>query len=60
MIRINKYLRDKGLASRREADELIAAGRVFVNDKPAKEGMMIGENDKVELRGDKKSYTYQF
>lgn len=58
MIRINKYIRDKGLASRREADELIAAGKVFVNGKPAKEGMMISEEDKVELRGEKKSYRY--
>ncbi len=58
-IRINKYLRDKGFASRREADELIAAGKVFVNGALAKEGMMIGEKDKVELReAEKKAYRY--
>lgn len=58
-VRINKYIRDRGLASRREADELIAAGKVFVNGKPAKEGMMIREKDKVELRqAEKKSYRY--
>ncbi|MEK9185999.1 MAG: pseudouridine synthase [Patescibacteria group bacterium] len=57
-IRINKYLRDKGFASRREADELIAAGKIFVNGKPAKEGMKIDEQDKVEVRVEKKSYRY--
>lgn len=58
-IRINKYLRDRGLASRREADELIAAGKVFVNGGRAKEGMMIGEKDKVEVRqAEKKAYRY--
>ncbi|MEK7192156.1 MAG: pseudouridine synthase [Patescibacteria group bacterium] len=57
-IRINKYLRDKGLASRREADELIAVGKVFVNGRPAKEGMMISEKDKVELRQEKKIHRY--
>jgi len=58
-IRINKYIRDQGLASRREADELIAAGVVFVNGQKAKEGMMINEKDKVELRNiQKKSYIY--
>lgn len=57
-IRINKYLRDKGFASRREADELIAAGKIFVNGKPAKEGMMISEKDKVEVRQTEKKYRY--
>lgn len=58
-IRINKYLRDRNIASRREADELIAAGKVFVNGKLAKEGMIVGEKDKVELRqSEKKSYRY--
>ena len=33
-IRLNKYLSDAGVCSRRKADELIAAGRVAVNGKP--------------------------
>lgn len=58
-IRINKYLRDKGWASRREADEIIAAGRVLVNGKNAKQGMLINENDEVALRRpNKKKYKY--
>ncbi len=56
---INKYIRDKGLASRREADELIAAGQVLVNGQPAKTGMMITERDRVELRQSQaKQYVY--
>ncbi len=58
-IRINKYLRDKGIASRREADQIIAEGRVFVNGKRAEMGMTVGEQDKVILRGkNKKEYQY--
>ena len=48
-IRINKYLRDTGLASRRESDELIKNGYVLVNGKSAILGMIINENDKVVL-----------
>ena len=33
-VRLNKYLSDAGVCSRRKADELIAAGRVAVNGKP--------------------------
>ena len=34
-IRLNKYLGDSGLCSRRAADRLIAAGTVLVNGSPA-------------------------
>ena len=57
-LRINKYLRDRGLASRREADKLIADGKVFVNGKPAKTGMLINDGDDVSVRGKEKKYTY--
>lgn len=56
--RINKYLRDKGLASRREADALIEEGKVFVNGRRAKTGMLISAEDKVVVRGEKKAYQY--
>lgn len=52
-IRINKYLRDKGLASRREADKLVEAGLVFINRKRAENGSMVNENDKVTLKENK-------
>ncbi len=59
-IRINKYIRDQGLASRREADELIARGKVLVNGTRAKEGMMISEGDEVTLAEEYASPDYQY
>ena len=57
-IRINKYLRDKGLASRREADKLVENGMVFINRKKAENGMLVNENDKVEVKGKPKDNKY--
>ena len=61
-IRINKYLRDKGLASRREADKLVESGLVFVNGKRVESGTMVTEKDKVVLKESKgqqkKEYKY--
>ena len=57
-IRINKYLRDKGLASRREADVLVGNGSVFVNGKRVANGAMVNEKDNVSLKGIKKEYQY--
>jgi 23S rRNA pseudouridine2604 synthase len=54
-MRINKYLSENGYCSRREADRLIQAGKVFVNDVKAKLGDDIGKNDDVRVLGrDKK------
>lgn len=41
LIRLNRYLSDAGYCSRRKADELIAAGRVLVNQKVAILGQKI-------------------
>ncbi|MBR0037026.1 MAG: hypothetical protein IJP70_05240 [Bacteroidales bacterium] len=50
--RINKYLSESGVCSRREVDELIETGRVEVNHKPARIGMQIDTvNDKVYVDG---------
>jgi len=49
-IRINKYLRDMNLASRREADKLVEAGLVFINGKRAESGAKVNETDKVSLK----------
>jgi 23S rRNA pseudouridine2604 synthase len=57
-IRINKYLRDKGLASRREADRLVESGLVLVNGKKAENGIMIDEKDRVVIKKIKKEYQY--
>lgn len=44
MIRLNKYLSEAGICSRREADRLIAAGRVTVDGVPASPGMQVEED----------------
>ena len=59
-IRINKYLRDKGLASRREADKLVEAGLVFINGKRVDNGTLVNEKDDVTVKagGNPKEYKY--
>jgi 23S rRNA pseudouridine2604 synthase len=57
--RINKYMADKGLSTRRGADALIEAGKVFVNGKRAVIGQQIHSGDKVELR-DTAKVTYRY
>ena len=46
-MRINKYLAEKGIASRRRADELVVAGRVKINGIIATLGMSVEETDEV-------------
>ena len=50
-MRLNKYISESGVASRREADAWIAAGRVAVNGKPAGLGTQVAEGDRVEVDG---------
>ena len=51
-IRLNKFLANAGLCSRREADEYIQKGLVKVNDKVVTElGTKISHNDTVEYDG---------
>ncbi len=49
--RLNKYLADCGICSRREADRMIEAGRVIVNGVPAQMGMRIYETDDITVDG---------
>ena len=49
--RLNKYLADCGICSRREADRMIEAGRVIVNGVPAQMGMRISEMDDITVEG---------
>ena len=59
MTRINKYLADQKISTRRGADELIKDKKVFINGKLAKLGSQVEEKDKVEIRGAKaKEYKY--
>lgn len=50
-IRLNKYLSDMGVCSRREADRLIEAGKVLVDGKMALVGMKIGRQQTVVCDG---------
>lgn len=49
LYRLNKFISDCGVASRREADEMIQFGRVKVNGVTATLGMKITDNDVVTL-----------
>lgn len=49
-MRLNKYLARSGVAARRKADELIASGRVRVNNRRVTSmGIEISEDDQVEV-----------
>lgn len=47
LFRLNKAISDSGMCSRREADRLIAEGRVTINGKTAKIGDKISNSDEV-------------
>ncbi len=50
-MRINKYLSEAGICSRREADRLIREGRVTLDGAPAEPGMQAGPESRVLLDG---------
>lgn len=50
-MRLNKYLAHQGISTRRGADALIAAGKIFINGKRAAIGAQVGESDKVTVAG---------
>lgn len=53
LIRLNKYLADSGICSRREADDLILAGAVSVNGEVVTElGTKVNTTDKVVYGGE--------
>ncbi len=48
-VRLNKYLSEAGVCSRREADRLIESGRVTVDGKPAQTGMKVIPGQEVRV-----------
>ncbi len=50
-VRINKFLGDAGVCSRREADTLIAEGKVMIDGVVAEMGSRVFANQKVTLNG---------
>ena len=58
MIRLNKFIADAGVTSRRGADSLIESGRVKVNGKRITElGYKVDQNSKVEVDGEDRKST---
>lgn len=50
--RLNKFLSNSGICSRREADELIIAGEITVNGEVVKElGIKVSPKDEVKYKG---------
>ena len=50
-VRLNKFLAQSGVCSRREADKLIEAGKIIINDHVAKVGEVVEPGDRVEYNG---------
>jgi len=49
--RLNKYISETGICSRREADTLIAQGKVTVNGHVAEMGLKVSDKDDVIVNG---------
>jgi 23S rRNA pseudouridine2604 synthase len=49
--RLNKYISESGICSRREADRYIEQGNVYVNGKRAKVGDQVVPGDRVKVNG---------
>ncbi len=62
MIRINKYLSEAGYCSRREADRLVEAGKVYINGELATMGVKVTDEDEILVNGElvkaKRDYVY--
>jgi 23S rRNA pseudouridine2604 synthase len=52
-LRLNKYISEKGICSRREADRYIQAGHVYINGKKATLGDQVKPGDRVMVNGQK-------
>lgn len=56
LIRLNKFLSDSGVCSRREADKLIESGKVTVNGSIALMGQKVTKSDNVSVNGKKVTF----
>lgn len=50
-MRIQKYIAETGLCSRRKAEEYIRGGKITVNGKVAVIGQNVEENDIIKYNG---------
>jgi 23S rRNA pseudouridine2604 synthase len=53
LTRLNKFISESGMCSRREADRYIEQGLVLINGKPAKVGDQVAPRDRVTVNGHK-------
>ena len=51
IMRLNKFISESGLCSRREADKFIERGLVFINNRKAAIGDQVKAGDKVRVNG---------
>ena len=59
-MRLNKFIADAGVCSRRKADEMIKEGRVTVNKQEAVVGMEITQGDIVRVDGERIKVNTQY
>ncbi len=59
-MRINKFLAEQGVASRRGSDQIIAEGRVTINGKTAQAGDNVEPSDTVLLDGKTLSHKVKY
>lgn len=57
---INKYIAQANIASRKESDRLLKAGKILVNGKLAEPGQMIQVTDKVEVKIDRELFYFAY
>jgi len=50
-VRLNKFISESGLCSRREADRFIENGHVFINGRRAQIGDLVKNGDRVRVNG---------
>jgi 23S rRNA pseudouridine2604 synthase len=51
LVRLNKFISDAGICSRREADRMIENGKVRVNGRVAQLGDLVSQDDRVLVNG---------
>ncbi len=59
-MRINKYLANKGVGTRREVDALVEKGKVTINGRVAVLGDKVSQSDQVEVRESKAPRVYRY
>ncbi len=50
-VRLNKYLSDAGVCSRRQADRMVEEGRILVDGRPAVLGQKVNEDQEITVDG---------